>query len=142
MPAKSLARTQRQLPDSEKLTINLGHVDLGRIDLLVNEGFYSTRSDFIRTAVRQHLLGYAATVQDTVARKTLRLGLHHITRAELEAAAASGVPLHIRVLGLASIAPDATPELVRAAIGSIEVLGTLMASAAVKSALADRMGAR
>lgn len=139
MPAKSFARSQRQLPDSEKLTLNLGHVDLGRIDLLVNEGFYSTRSDFIRTAVRQHLLGYAATVQDTVARKTLRLGLHHITRAELEAAVASGVPLHIRVLGLASIAPDVTPDLVRAGIGSIEVLGTLMASSAVKAALADRM---
>src|SRR5690242_7021224 len=105
MPAKSLARTQRQLPDSEKLTVNLGHVDLGRIDLLVNEGFYSTRSDFIRTAVRQHLLTYTATVQDTVARKTLRLGLHHISRADIDAAIASGTPLHIRVLGLASIAP-------------------------------------
>jgi Ribbon-Helix-Helix transcriptional regulator family len=44
-----------KVPDSEKITINLGFVDLGRVDLMVREGFYSNRADFIRTAIRNQL---------------------------------------------------------------------------------------
>ena len=124
--------------DSEKITINLGYVDLGHIDLLVAEKFYSNRSDFIRTAIRNQLERHAEVTKQSVARKTLDLGLRHFTRADLEEVRAAGQTLQIHVLGLASIADDVTPELARATISSIEVLGALRASPEVKAALSDR----
>jgi Arc/MetJ-type ribon-helix-helix transcriptional regulator len=124
--------------DSEKITINLGYVDLGHIDLMVQDGFYSNRTDFIRTAIRNQLDRHADVVRQSVARKTLDLGLRHYSRADLEAARNSGEMLHIKVLGLASVAGDVTPELARASIASVTVLGALHASPEVKSALADR----
>jgi Arc/MetJ-type ribon-helix-helix transcriptional regulator len=126
--------------DSEKITINLGYVDLGRIDLLVQEGFYQNRSDFIRTAIRTQLGTHAAEVARTVERHMLELGLREFGAADLEAARAAGEVLHVRVVGLARIAPEVTPELARATIGSLTVLGALQASPAVKAALADRIG--
>ena len=125
--------------DSEKITINLGYVDLGRIDLLVQDGFYSNRSDFIRTAIRNQLATHADTVAQAIVRHTLELGLREYRRADLEAVRAAGEKLHIKVVGLARIAADVTPELARETIESITVLGALQASAAVKSALAERM---
>jgi Arc/MetJ-type ribon-helix-helix transcriptional regulator len=125
--------------ETEKITINLGFVDLGQIDLLVQEGFYSNRTDFIRTAIRNQLATHAEAVKHTVARKTLVLGLQHYTRHDLEAVRAAGQTLQIQVLGLASIADDVSPELARATIDSLVVLGGLRASPAVKAALADRM---
>lgn len=124
---------------SEKITINLGVVDLGQIDLLVQEGFYSNRTDLIRTAIRNQLATHAEVVRDTVARKTFVLGLQHYSRRDLEAVQAAGQKLQIQVLGLASIAEDVSPELARATIDSVVVLGALHASPAVKSALADRI---
>lgn len=125
--------------DTEKITVNLGYVDLGHVDLMVQEGFYSNRTDFIRTAIRNQLERHADVVKQSVSRQSLDLGLRHYSRDDLEAARAARQVLHINVLGLASIAPDVTPELARAAIASVAVLGALHASAAVKAALADRM---
>jgi len=125
--------------DSEKITINLGHVDLGHIDLMVQEGFYSNRTDFIRTAIRNQLERHADVVTQALARKKVELGLRHFSREDLEAVRDAGQILHIRVLGLARIANDVTPELARATIGSIAVLGALQASSAVKAALAERL---
>lgn len=127
-----------KVPDNEKITVNLGFVDLGRVDLMVRDGFYANRADFIRTAVRNQLDRQEEAVRQSVARRQLRLGLSHFSRADLEAARDAGSPLHIQVLGLATIATDVTPELARAAIASVEVLGAFQASAAVKAALADR----
>ncbi len=132
--ATALARTA----DSEKITINLGFVDLGQIDLLVAEGFYGNRSDFIRTAIRNQIGQHADAVKQVVARKTLVLGLQHFSAAELQALKAAGQKLQIRVLGLATIAPDVSPELALATIESIDVLGALHASPAVKTALNSR----
>jgi Arc/MetJ-type ribon-helix-helix transcriptional regulator len=126
-------------PDSEKITINLGYVDLGHIDLLVQEGFYSNRTDFIRTAIRNQLERHADVVRQSVARKTLDLGLRHYSREDLETVKAAGEMLRINVLGLATIARDVTPELARATIASITVLGALHASPEVRAALEDRM---
>jgi Arc/MetJ-type ribon-helix-helix transcriptional regulator len=125
--------------DTEKITMNLGYIDLGRIDLMVQEWFYSNRTDFIRTAVRNQLERHADVVKQSTARKSLDLGLRHYTRDDLEAARAAGQTLNIHVLGLASIAMDVTPELARATIASVVVLGALHASPAVKAALADRV---
>jgi Arc/MetJ-type ribon-helix-helix transcriptional regulator len=125
--------------DSEKITINLGPIDLGQIDLLVNEGFYANRTDFIRTAIRNQLGTHAEVVRQTVARKSLVLGMHHYTRADLEAALEAGHRLQIQVLGMASIATDVSVELALATIESIFVLGALHASSAVKTALAGRI---
>lgn len=125
--------------DSEKITINLGFVDLGRVDLLVQEGFYSNRSDFIRSAIRRQLDQHAESLNRSVDRHSLELGLRDYGSAELEAARRANEMLHIKVLGLVRIAQDVTPELARATIGSLTVLGALQASAAVKSALADRI---
>jgi Arc/MetJ-type ribon-helix-helix transcriptional regulator len=125
--------------DSEKITINLGPIDLGQIDLLVSEGFYANRTDLIRTAIRNQLNIHAEVVRQTVARKSLVLGMHHYSKADLEAALAAGHRLHIQVLGLASIATDVPAELALATIDSILVLGALHASSAVKTALAGRI---
>lgn len=124
---------------TEKITINLGVIDLGQIDLLVQEGFYSNRTDLIRTAIRNQLAAHADVVKETVARKTYVLGLEHFSRRDLEAVQARGEQLQVQVLGLASIAPDVPPELARATIESVIVLGALHASPAVKAALADRI---
>ena len=134
-----MADVKPKLTDTEKITINLGFVDLGQIDLLVREGFYSNRTDFIRTAIRNQADRHAEVVRQTVTRKSVDLGLRHFSRADLEAARDAGQMLDIRVLGLAAIAADVTPELARAAIASITVLGALHASAAVKAALSDRI---
>ncbi len=125
--------------ETEKITINLGFVDLGQIDLLVQEGFYSNRTDFIRTAIRNQIAAHADTIKQTVARKTLVLGLQHYSRRDLEAVRAAGQKLQIQVLGLASIADDVSAELAQATIESIVVLGALRASPEVKAALADRI---
>jgi Arc/MetJ-type ribon-helix-helix transcriptional regulator len=124
--------------ESEKITLNLGPVDLGQIDLLVQEGFYSTRTDFMRTAIRNQLQAHQEVVKQAVARKMLVLGLQHFTRRDLEAVQAAGEKLKIRVLGLASIAEDVPPELAVASIDEIAVLGAFHASVAVKQALASR----
>jgi Arc/MetJ-type ribon-helix-helix transcriptional regulator len=124
---------------TEKLTINLGVVDLGQIDLLVQEGFYSNRTDLIRTAIRSQLALHADEVKKTVARRTLTLGLQHISRDELQRAQAAGEMLRVQVVGLVRIADDVSPELARATIQSIVVLGAFHASAAVRAALADRI---
>lgn len=129
----------RRPADSEKITINLGHVDLGQVDLLVQDGFYANRTDFIRTAIRNQLDRHGDAVRQSVARQQLELGLRQFQRAELEAAVAAGQPLQIQVLGLAVIAADVSAELARAAIGSIHVLGALQATPAVKAALGDRI---
>ena len=128
-----------RISESEKLTINLGYVDLGQIDLLVQEGFYSNRTDFIRTAIRNQLSSHAEVVKQTVARKTLVLGLQHYTRQDLEAVRRTGGKLQIRVLGLVSFAEDISPELALAVIDDIAVLGTFRASEAVKQALSGRI---
>ena len=125
--------------ETEKITMNLGPIDLGQIDLLVQEGFYSNRTDFIRTAIRNQLATHAEAVRQTVARKTLVLGLQQYTRQDLEAVRAAGQRLQIRVLGLATIADDVSPKLASATIDSISVLGAFHASHAVKRALAERI---
>jgi Arc/MetJ-type ribon-helix-helix transcriptional regulator len=125
--------------DTEKITINLGFVDLGRIDLLVEEGFYTNRTDFIRAAIRAQLSSHAAEVGRLIERRTLDMGLRDITRADLEAARAAGEVLHIKVVGLARLAPDIPPDLARATIGSINVLGALQAPPEVRAALGERI---
>ena len=128
-----------KMPENEKITINLGFVDLGRIDLLVQEGFYSNRSDFIRTAIRNQLDHQSDTVTKSIDRHTMELGLRHYSVADLEAVQAANEVLHIKVVGLARIASDVTPELALATIGSITVLGAVQASAEVKKALGARI---
>jgi Arc/MetJ-type ribon-helix-helix transcriptional regulator len=135
----NIRETKPKLADSEKITINLGLIDLGQIDLLVSEGFYANRTDLIRTAIRNQLGTHAEVVRQTVARKSLVLGMHHYSRADLEAALEAGEKLHIQVLGLASIASDVSAELALATIESIFVLGALHASSVVKNALAGRI---
>ena len=125
--------------DSEKITINLGYVDLGHIDLMVQDGFYSNRTDFIRTAIRNQLERHADVVKQSTIRKSLDLGLRNYSREDLEAVRRAGEQLQINVLGLATIAADVTPELARATVASVVVLGALHASPGVKAALADRI---
>jgi Arc/MetJ-type ribon-helix-helix transcriptional regulator len=128
-----------KVPESEKVTINLGYVDLGHIDLLVEDGFYSNRTDFIRTAIRNQLDKHSDVARQLVTRRSLDLGLRHISRTMLEDARASGELLELKVLGLVTIAEDVSPELARASIASITVLGALHAAPSVKQALADRI---
>jgi Arc/MetJ-type ribon-helix-helix transcriptional regulator len=135
----NIRQLRDKTPDSEKITINLGYVDLGRIDLLVQEGFYSNRTDFIRTAIRNQLGTHTEAVSKSIERHTMELGLRDYTRTDLESLQRAGEVLHVKVVGLARIAPDVTPELALATIGSITVLGALQASKEVKAALSDRI---
>jgi Arc/MetJ-type ribon-helix-helix transcriptional regulator len=128
-----------RLVDTEKITINLGLIDLGQIDLLVQEGFYSNRTDFIRTAIRNQLAAHGEVLRQTVARRTLVLGLQLFTKHDLELVRKSGAKLRIHALGLVRIADDVSPALARETIESISVLGALDASTAIKAALADRI---
>ena len=143
MPRKSRIATAANpgpaRPVDEKLSINLGCVDLGQIDLLVQEGFFANRTDLIRTAIRNQLATHQDVVRQVVERKTLVLGIQHYSAADLAAVLDAGERLQIRVLGLATIAADVTPELALASIESITVLGALHAPAAVKAALAARL---
>lgn len=134
---KSLSPAVR--PQDEKITLNIGCVDLGQIDLLVQEGFYANRTDFIRTAIRNQLGVHGDALRQAAARKTLSLGVHHVSKADLQALKASGGKLDLRVLGLATIADDVSPELALATISSLHVLGALHASPAVKAALSKRI---
>ena len=135
---KLIVISKPKVADSEKITINLGFVDLGQIDLLVVEGFYGNRTDFIRTAIRNQLSTHSDAVKQAVSRKMLVLGLQHFNAADLKAVQAANQKLQIRVLGLVTFADDVTPELALATIASLDVLGSLQASAAVKAALATR----
>ena len=135
-----LVEPRRKEPDSEKITINLGYVDLGQIDLLVQEGFYSNRTDFIRMAIRSQLGGHGDVLKQTVARRSLVLGLQRYTRQDLERVRDAGEQLHIQVLGLATIDDDVPAQLAAQTIASIVVLGALRASPKVKAALAERIG--
>lgn len=137
---KTLAvETRRKEPESEKITINLGYVDLGHVDLLVQEGFYSNRTDFIRTAIRNQLSSHGDVLKQTVARRSMVLGLQRYTREDLERVRKAGEQLHIQVLGLALIDDDVPPELAAQTVASISVLGALRASPAVRAALSDRI---
>ena len=138
MTSNNIRELRPRLPETEKITINLGYVDLGHVDLMVQEGFYSNRTDFIRTAIRNQLERHADVVKQSTVRQSLDLGLRNYSREDLEAVQRAGETVHINVLGLASIAQDVTPELARATIASVSVLGALHASPAVKAALADR----
>lgn len=128
-----------KLPDTDKVTVNLGLVDLAQMDLLVEEGFYTNRTDFVRTAVRNQLQQHAEAIRQTVLRKRFVMGLQRYSRTDLERVVAAGEQLEIHVLGLATLEDDVTPELARSAIASIRVLGAFVASPAVKRALADRL---
>jgi Arc/MetJ-type ribon-helix-helix transcriptional regulator len=133
-------RLRDKTGETEKITINVGYVDLGHIDLLAREGFYSNRTDFIRTAIRNQLATHADAAKQAIVRNTLELGLRQFSRDDLETVRAAGAKLRIKVLGLATIANDVTPELALATIESITVLGALQASKAVKAALGARIG--
>jgi len=137
MPALRPAANAK--PVDEKITLNVGFVDLGQIDLLVQEGFYANRSDLIRTAIRNQIASHADALKQVVSRRTLALGIQHLAAADLEAVRARGEALDVRVLGLLTIAADVTPELALQTLRSVSILGSLHASPAVKAALADRM---
>jgi Arc/MetJ-type ribon-helix-helix transcriptional regulator len=139
MAQGQLPETRRKESESEKITINLGFVDLGHIDLLVAEGFYSNRTDFIRTAIRNQVLTHGEVLKNSVARRSMVLGLQRFTRQDLEKVLAAGEQLHIHVLGLATIDDDVSPQLASRAIASVLVLGALRASPEVKAALAARI---
>ncbi|WP_020654546.1 hypothetical protein [Massilia niastensis] len=134
-----LANVQQKLPDSDKVTVNVGLVDLAQVDLLVAEGFYSNRTDFVRTAIRNQLQVHGEAIRQTVLRKRYVMGLHRYSRHELEQVVAAGQQLDIHVLGLAAIDDDVTPALAQAAIASVQVLGAFIAAPATREALADRI---
>lgn len=139
MGVNQTVEPKSRVGETEKMTINLGVVDLGQIDLLVQEGFYSNRSDLVRTAVRNQIAIHSDALKQTVARRALTLGLQHWSRAELERLKTAGEQVHIQVVGLARIADDVTPALARATVASVSVLGAFHAPAAVRRALADRI---
>lgn len=135
----NVVNIKQKLPETEKVTVNLGLVDLAQMDLLIEEGFYTNRTDFVRTAIRNQLERHGEEIRQTVVRKRFVVGMQRYTKADLERSLAAGERLEIHVLGLASIDDDVTPELATSAIASIWVLGAFVASNAIRTALADRI---
>jgi Arc/MetJ-type ribon-helix-helix transcriptional regulator len=123
----------------EKITINIGAIDLGKIDLLVEEGFYGNRTDFIRTAIRNQLDRHGSDTANTITRKAIGTGTFEFDRSDLERLLAARAKVAISAVGLVSIGHDVSPELARNTIESITVRGVFRASKAVKDALADRI---
>lgn len=134
-----MANLTTRTGETEKMTVNVGVVDLGQVDLLVQEGFYSNRSDFVRAALRNQLARHEDALKQSVTRRALVLGLQHFGKADLERSVAARKRLDVRVVGLARIADDVPAALAKAAFESITVLGVLQASPAVRAALADRI---
>jgi len=133
-------KPRQRAGETEKMPVNVGVVDLGQVDLLVREGFYSNRSDLMRTALRSQLALHADTLKPTVARRTLKVVLRHHERVDLERAVAAGHRYQLQLVGLARIADDMSPELALAAIESVTVLGDFQASPSARRALTDRLG--
>lgn len=127
------------MADIEKLSFNISVVDLGQIDLLVEQGFYSSRTDFLRAAIRSQIGAHADTIKQTITRKSGVLGVTHYSKASLDRRRYAAETLDITAVGMLVIGDDVTPELARATIASIAVYGVFRASPAVKEALADRM---
>jgi len=124
---------------TEKITINMSVVDLGKVDLLVAEGFYSNRTDFIRAAIRSQLGKHDVELQKAATRRTLAIGLLIYSRKDLEEAIAKGERLVFRIMGMLVLASDVTPQLALEAIDSIQVYGVFHAPQAVKVALRERI---
>ncbi len=127
------------MPDTEKITINLSAVDLGKVDLLVQEGLYSNRTDFIRTAIRNQLDRHNLEIQQSVARHAYVIGVLIYDRKDLERYRAKGEKLNLKTVGFLNLANDISPELASEVIESIQIRGIFQASEAVKAALAERM---
>lgn len=127
------------MSDTEKITINLGGVDLGKIDLLVEHGHYSTRTDFIKTAIRSQLDKHTVDVQQSITRESYMIGAFSINKADLESRKEKGEKMKITIIGILHLAKDISPELATQVIESIKVRGILNASEDLKAVLADRM---
>ncbi len=127
------------MAETEKITINMSVVDLGQIDLLVEEGFYSNRTDFIRAAIRHQLLRHDTELKQSIVRKTMAVGVVNYSRKDLEKAQARGEQVSARVIGMLVIDDDVSPELAAATINTIKVFGVFQANKAVKEAIADRI---
>lgn len=127
------------MADTEKVTINMSVVDLGQVDLLVSEGFYSSRTDFIRTSIRNLLNTHTEKVRELITKRSFTVGVVSFNRVDLEDIRAKGVRLEIRALGLLILADDISPDLALATISSIEVLGVFRASDPVRKALGSRL---
>jgi len=127
------------MSETEKITVNIGSVDLGRIDLLVQEGFYSSRADFIRTAIRNQLDRQKTTVDSISSRKSMVIGTLGYTRKDLEKLREAGETINIKVIGLFILGDDITPQLALDTIESVTVRGVFKAPENIKNALADRI---
>ena len=128
------------MADTEKISFNVSVVDLGQVDLLIDQGFYASRTDFLIAAVRRLLQTHAATLREAVAHQAMLLGAAIYSRRDLEKVVAAGRPLEIKVMGVLVIADDVPAELARAAIKSVSVFGKFRASPEVKEALLSRKG--
>jgi Arc/MetJ-type ribon-helix-helix transcriptional regulator len=127
------------MPDSEKITINMSAVDLGKIDLLVQEGLYSNRTDFIRTAIRSQLEKHSFEIQQSVTRHSFSIGVVSYNRVDLEKRKQKGEKMNIAVMGLLQLQEDIPAELAAETIESVRVRGVFIASEAVKAALSERI---
>ena len=127
------------MSETEKITINMSVVDLGKIDLLVQEGLYSNRTDLIRTAIRNQILTHEFELQQSVQRNSFGIGVINYNRKDLEGAKAEGKSLKITIIGLLHLSNDISPELAAETIESIRVMGVFRAPEALKQALADRI---
>lgn len=124
--------------DTEKVCVNLAAVELGKIDVLVSQGLFTSRTDLIRAGIRKVLEENGEAVQ-RVALGAAGLGIMAITRKQLEQARKAGEKLDMKVIGILVIDPDVTPELADTTIHEIRIFGTLRGPKAVLARIGDRV---
>lgn len=121
------------MAETEKITINIDVVDLGKIDLLVDQGFYSNRTDLIKTSIRNELLKHEETVKQIVTEKSYNIGVTKFSKDYLEQLASNHKVLDVKVMGLLIIEEDVTPQLVQKTIQTLKVMGAFKAKNEIKA---------
>ena len=124
--------------ETEKVCINLPAAELGKIDVLVAEGLFASRTDLIRSGIRSILDVHDDAVR-RVARTEARIGYQLLMRSELEAARNSRQKLTLFVVGVLRIQGSVTPDLADATIDRIRIFGTVRGPAEVLTRLEDRI---
>ena len=121
------------MAETEKITINIDVVDLGKIDLLVEQGFYSNRTDLIKSSIRNEVNKHEEVVSKIVVSKSYNVGVTKFSKEELEEVARSNKILDVKVLGLLIIADDVPVDLAKKTIKYLNVFGVFKAPAEIKA---------
>lgn len=120
---------------TEKITINVNTSDLGKIDLLIHEGYYSNRTDFIKSAIKSQVNKHDDEINMILSSKKKKdwfVGVYVLTEDELQALKRYGRKKAIRGMGLLIVDKDVSLDLMKTSISAIETYGVCRCSSEIK----------